>query len=267
MNQDGEHSRTEPPRGTTPPNAPRKPKQGLLPRLRGYFLAGVLVTAPLAITVTVALWIIEYIDGAITPLIPDRYNPDTYLRDSFGVEFGIPGLGVLVLVAAVTLIGAFTAGLVGRWVVRFGEKLLDRMPVIRSLYKLIKQIFETVLRNKSDAFRQAVLVEYPRKGLWAIAFVTANTQGEIRRKLDREHVNIFLPTTPNPTSGFLLFVPRDDIIVLDMPVEDSVKLVISAGIVAPRYAPDAPAAQDADTDTDPSGLKPAPAAAVSPKTD
>ena len=208
-------------------------RSGFLARLRGYFLAGILVTAPIAITIALAVWIITYIDDQIVPLIPARYNPDTYLTEYLGVDVGLPGLGLMVLVVVITLIGAFTAGLVGRWLVGLGEKILDRMPVIRSLYKLIKQIFQTVLRNQSNAFRQAVLVEYPRKGLWAVAFLTATTEGELEEKLVRETVNVFLPTTPNPTSGFLLFVPREDVIVLDMSVEDAIKLVISAGIVHP----------------------------------
>lgn len=212
--------------------------KGLLARLRAYFLAGVLVTAPIGITAALAWWVVEVIDRQVVPLIPDRYNPDTYFREYLGVEIGLPGLGVLVLLVTITLIGFLTAGLVGRWVFGLGEKMLDRMPVIRSFYKLTKQIFETVLRNQSDAFRQAVLVEYPRRGLWAVAFLTAGTKGEIRAKLQKDHVNIFLPTTPNPTSGFLLFVPSEEIIVLDMPVEDAVKLVISAGIVTPPHADD-----------------------------
>lgn len=216
-----------------PPSAEQSSRVGFFARLRAYFFAGVLVTAPIAITIALAVWIIGYIDDQIVPLIPQRYNPDTYFQDYLGVDFGLPGLGVVVLIIAITLIGAFTAGLVGRWIVRFGEKLLHRMPIIRSLYKLTKQIFQTVLQNKSNAFRQAVLVEYPRPGLWAIAFVTAETQGELRDMLQRETVNVFLPTTPNPTSGFLLFVPKKDIKVLNMPVEDAVKLVISAGIVHP----------------------------------
>jgi uncharacterized membrane protein len=209
------------------------PKAGLFAKLRAYFLAGVLVTAPIAITVTIAVWIVTFIDDRIKPLIPTRYNPDVYLNEYLGVDIGLPGLGVLVLVIVITLIGAFAAGLVGRWVVGFGERMLDRMPGVRSLYKLTKQIFATVLQNQSNAFRQAVLIEYPRRGIWAVAFVTAETQGEISAHLQKETVSVFLPTTPNPTSGFLLFVPREDVKVLDMPVEDAVKLVISAGIVNP----------------------------------
>ena len=132
----------------TPAPSEQTSKLGIFARLRAYFFAGVLVTAPIAITIALAVWIIGYIDDQIVPLIPQRYNPDTYFQQYLGVDFGLPGLGVLVLILAITLIGAFTAGLVGRWIVRFGEKLLDRMPIIRSLYKLTKQIFQTVLQNQ-----------------------------------------------------------------------------------------------------------------------
>lgn len=208
-------------------------RPGVFERLRGYFFAGILVTAPIAITVTLAIWIIGYIDAQVVPLLPAQYNPNTYLREYLPFDWGVPGIGVIVLLLAVTLIGAFTAGLVGRWVVSQGERILDRMPVIRSLYKLTKQIFQTVLKNQSNAFRQAVLVEYPRRGVWAVAFLTADTQGELKDRLDQDMVNVFLPTTPNPTSGFLLILPREDVKVLDMSIEDAVKLIISAGIVNP----------------------------------
>ncbi len=209
----------------------------MLAKLRAYFIAGLLVTAPIFITATVAWWLIEFVDNQIVPLVPAKYNPDTYMKDVLGVEIGIPGLGILILVVFITLVGALTAGLLGRWVIRLWEMLLNRMPVIRTLYNGSKQIIETVLKSQSDAFRQAVLVEYPRRGIWAIAFVTAPTKGEAAELLEGDHINVFLPTTPNPTSGFLLFVPRREVIVLNMPVEDAVKMVISAGIVTPTYNP------------------------------
>lgn len=214
------------------PAAPQK--MGIFARLRGYFLAGVLVIAPIAITVAVALWFIDMVDSQIVPLIPDHLNPDTYIREVLGVEIGLPGLGVLVLVVFITVIGAFAAGLVGRFLVRIGESILQRMPIVRSVYSGSKQILETVLKQQSDAFRQAVLVEYPRRGVWAFAFVTANTEEEVKRRLDGDMVNVYVPTTPNPTSGFLLFVPRKDMIVLDMPVEEAIKMLISMGIVTPK---------------------------------
>ena len=203
------------------------PKRTFLGRLRGYFLAGILVTAPLGVTALLAWWIITFIDERITPLIPEQYNPETYL------PFSLPGLGLIVLIIFLTLVGALTAGFMGRWIVHTGERVLNRMPVIRSVYSAVKQIFETVLAQQSNAFREAVLVEYPRRGIWAIAFITGTTKGEVQHLTEEITVNIFLPTTPNPTSGFLLFVPSEDVIPLDMSVEEAVKMVISGGIVTP----------------------------------
>jgi uncharacterized membrane protein len=206
-------------------------QKGFFGRIRSYFLAGVLVSAPLGITGYVAWAIITFIDHSVTPLIPDAYNPETYL------PFNLPGLGLLILIIALTIVGALTAGLFGRWILRAGERVLDSMPVIRSLYSTIKQIFETVLAQKSNAFRDAVLVEYPRKGLWTIAFVTGETEGEIKDLSDFDSVNIYVPTTPNPTSGFLLFVPRKDLVALEMSVEEAIKMVISGGLVTPPKSP------------------------------
>jgi uncharacterized membrane protein len=200
---------------------------GLLARLRAYFLAGVLVTAPVAITFYIVWLIVSFIDARVSGLIPARYNPETYL------PFGIPGLGLLIAVAALILIGAVTAGYLGRVIVRINDAALARMPVVRSIYGATKQIFETVLAQKSAAFRQVCLVEYPRHGVWTLGFITGTTVGEVQERTSDEVVNVFLPTTPNPTSGFLLFVPRQDIILLDMSIEDGIKMVISGGIVTP----------------------------------
>jgi len=201
--------------------------RGFWGRIRGYFLAGVLVTAPLGITGYLAWVIVGFIDHSVTPYIPAKYNPEAYL------PFSLPGLGVLILIILLTVVGALTAGLLGRWLLHTGERILNRMPVIRSLYSALKQIFETVMTQQSTAFREAVLVEYPRRGIWAIAFITGTTQGEVQNLTEQETVNIFLPTTPNPTSGFLLFVPREEVIPLDMTVEEAIKMVISGGIVTP----------------------------------
>lgn len=215
-----------------PDGRPRK-AIGFWGRLRAYFFAGILVTAPLTITVALASWLIDFVDSRVVPLIPTRYNPDFYLKEYLGYEIGLPGLGLLVLVVAITLIGALAAGLVGRIVVRLGESVLNRMPVIRSVYGASKQVLETVLQSQSNAFRQAVLVEYPRRGIWAIGFITGTTEGEVQNITRERVINIFLPTTPNPTSGFLLFVPRQDIVILEMSVEEAIKMVISGGIVTP----------------------------------
>jgi uncharacterized membrane protein len=209
------------------PDEQRQTQKGLTGRLRAYFLAGVLVTAPISITIYIAWLIISFIDSAINPLIPTRYNPETYL------PFALPGVGVVILVVMLTLIGALTAGFVGRTIMRIYDTLLARMPVFRSVYGALKQIIETILAQQSSAFRQAVLVEYPRPGLWAIAFITGRTEGEVQNLTAEETINVFLPTTPNPTSGFLLFVPKKDVVPLSMTVEEAIKMVISGGIVTP----------------------------------
>ena len=196
-------------------------------RMRAYLFAGILVIAPISITFYVAWLFINFVDSKVTPLIPVQYNPETYL------PFALPGLGLLVLIVALMLIGAMTAGFLGRLWTRFSEQLLARMPVVRSIYSAVKQILETVLAQQSNAFRDVVLVEYPRRGIWAIAFITGRTEGEVQSVTEEECINIFLPTTPNPTSGFLLFVPKTDLITLSMSVEEAIKMVISGGIVTP----------------------------------
>lgn len=206
-----------------PPNPP-----GLLSRLRNYFLTGIIVTAPIAITIFLVWQFITFLDSYVGRLVPARYSPENYL------PFGLPGIGLIFMLAFLTLIGFVTAGFAGRTLVRTGERLLSRMPIVRSVYGTLKQIFETVLNQSSRSFREVVLVEYPRRGIGAIGFVTGPTQGEVQERTDEDLVNIFLPTTPNPTSGFLLFVPRKDLIHLDMTVEEGIKLVISGGIVTPK---------------------------------
>ena len=209
------------------PNREKKHKIGALARMRGYFLAGLLVVAPVGITFWLSWLVLNFIDTRVTPLIPEAYNPNTY------VPFGIPGLGVLVLLVFITFVGALTRVLLGRWMVRGGEHLLSRMPVVRSVYSATKQIVSTVLARQSDAFRQVVLFEYPRRGSWAVGFVTGMTVGEVQNVTDDEVVNVFLPTTPNPTSGYLLFLPRRELVVLSMTVEEGIKMIISGGILTP----------------------------------
>jgi len=199
----------------------------LFSRLRAYFFAGILVTAPIGITLYLTWLIIDFIDGQVTPLIPARYNPETYL------PFGVPGLGVIVAVVFLTLVGALTAGLMGRWLLRLFDRLMQRMPVVRNIHSALKQILETVLARQSKAFRQVVLIEYPRRGMWAVGFITGDTVGEVQHLTEDDVVNVFLPTTPNPTSGFLLFVPRSEVFVLSMTVEEGIKMVVSGGIITP----------------------------------
>lgn len=223
------------PGGDAPPPGPARSlgfwrermQMALMARLRAYFFAGVLVTAPIGITVYLAWLLVSFVDARVTPLIPATINPATYL------PFAIPGLGLVIVVIALTLIGASTAGYFGRLITGFLDAVLARMPVLRGIYGALKQLVETILAQKSGAFREAVLVEYPRRGLWTIAFVTGVTRGEVHQRLTGDLVNIFVPTTPNPTSGFLLFVPRTDLVPLGMSVENALKMIVSGGIVTP----------------------------------
>lgn len=206
---------------------PKRPRRGIVTRLRNYLLAGILVTAPFAITIYLGLLFVNFVDGKITPLIPPRYNPETYL------PFGVPGLGLLVLFLCLIVVGWLTPGILGRQVVRLGERMLSGMPVIRSIYGATKQIVETIMSRQKNAFREVVLFEYPRRGSWALGFITGITEGEVQSITTDDTVNVFLPTTPNPTSGYLLFVPRKELVILDMTVEEGIKMVISGGIVTP----------------------------------
>ncbi|MGB2535049.1 MAG: DUF502 domain-containing protein [Candidatus Puniceispirillum sp.] len=193
-------------------------------RIRSWFFTGLVVTAPVLLTIYITWSAIEIIDGQVANLLP-RFAETAYSE--------IPGIGLLVGFALITIIGALAAGFMGRWLIGFGESLLNRMPVVRSIYGATKQILETVVSAQSDAFREVVLVEYPRKGLWVIGFVTGNTKGEVDTVIDHDMVNVFIPTTPNPTSGFLLFCPKKEVEFLEMEVEEAVKMVVSGGIVTP----------------------------------
>ncbi len=201
-------------------------------RLRNYFLTGVVVCAPLAITTYLAWSFVHWVDSWVKPYIPAAYNPDNYL------PFAVPGFGLLVALLIITLIGFLTANIIGRSIVGFGERLLGRMPLVRGIYKTTKQIFETVLSNKSDMFRTVGLVEYPRKGVWSLVFVAGEKDTEINARLDKAGdplIGVFMPCTPNPTTGFLMYVHRSEIVILDMTIEEGAKLIISAGLVAPPY--------------------------------
>lgn len=205
-------------------------KPSVFARIRTYFFTGLVVAAPIGITIYLTWWFVSLFDSWIKPLVPDTYNPDNYL------PFSVPGVGLIVALLAITLIGALTANLFGRTIVNLWERLLNRTPVVRNVYSALKQIFETVLSQKTNSFSDVCLIEYPRKGLYAIAFVSTEASGEIPNKAKTgDLASVFLPTTPNPTSGFLLFVPEKDVIRLEMSVEEGAKLVISAGLVVPDF--------------------------------
>ena len=185
------------------------------------------MTAPAAITFWLAWQFVTFVDNRVTPLIPPAWNPESYL------PFGLPGLGLVVAFIGLTVIGMLAAGLLGRAFMRSSDWIMNRVPVARSVYGAVKQILETVLARKSNALRECVLFNYPREDVWSIGFITGVTEGEVQEVTESEVVNVFLPTAPNPTSGFLLFVPRKDVIRLQMAAEDGLKMVVSGGIVEP----------------------------------
>lgn len=199
----------------------------LFTRLRGYFLTGIVVTAPISITLYVTWEFLKFVDARVTPIIPAQYNPNHYL------PFSMPGLGLVVAVSFFIMMGWFARNILGKVLINLSEYIVDRLPVIRTIYAALKQIFETVMTSQSQAFREVVMFQYPRPGVWALGFLTGVTKGEVQRLTDDEVVNVFLPTTPNPTSGFLLFIPRKDLVVMEMSVEEGIKMIVSGGILTP----------------------------------
>ena len=209
----------------------------MLARLRTSFLTGIVVIAPVALTIWLIWSVIGWFDGFVLPFVPDAYRPEEILNTIFGydLKLNIRGVGVVVFLVFATLVGWLAKGLIGRSFIKYAENLVNRMPVVRSFYSGIKQIAETVFAQQERSFEKACMIEYPRKGIWAIGFISTTAKGEIadRNSSIGSMVSVFVPTTPNPTSGFLLFFPKKDIIELDMSIEDAAKLVISAGLVYP----------------------------------
>ena len=227
------------------PIEPPKRKSGLLSGLRNNFLAGLVVIAPIGLTIWLIWTVVGWIDGFVWPLVPGGYHPDALINRLLGnggpndpnyIEINVRGLGVILFFVVTMFTGWIAKGLIGRSFLNWGEGLVSRMPVVRSIYNGAKQLAETVFAQSETSFDKACLIEYPRQGLWAIGFISTKAKGEIARKVpaDEDIQTVFLPTTPNPTSGFLLFVPRSSIKELDMSVEDAAKLVISAGLVYPN---------------------------------
>ena len=209
----------------------------MLARLRTSFLTGIVVIAPVALTLWLIWSVIGWFDGFVLPFVPDAYRPEQILNTFFGydLKLNIRGVGVVVFLIFATLVGWLAKGLIGRSFIKYAENLVNRMPVVRSFYSGIKQIAETVFAQQERSFEKACMIEYPRKGIWAIGFISTTAKGEIaeRNSSAGPMVSVFVPTTPNPTSGFLLFFPKADIVELDMSIEDAAKLVISAVLVYP----------------------------------
>ncbi|MFS2317682.1 DUF502 domain-containing protein [Maricaulis sp. D1M11] len=202
--------------------------------LRNSFLTGIVIATPLGVTVFLVISFVGFVDRVVKPLIPERWNPETYLPG----EFTIPGLGVAIAVILLTMLGAFAANFFGRQLISLWERIVDSVPLVRNVYGAIKQIVETVFSGTQESFKEVVLIEYPMKGLFAVAFVSAEGRGPVKDKLGDDVIGVFVPTTPNPTSGFLLYVSRADTIAVDLSVEEAAKLIISFGLVTPDKLPE-----------------------------
>jgi uncharacterized membrane protein len=217
---------------------PGRRKGSLLAGLRRSFLTGLVVVLPIVLTIYFIWTVIGWIDGWVLPFVPQSYHPNELLRHYFGEDwtYNVRGLGVVVFLVFTIFMGWIAKGLIGRSILHWAEGLVDRTPVVRSVYNGIKQIAETVFSQSNSNFDRACVVEFPRAGLWSIGFVAMAAKGELANKLPggNDMITVFLPTTPNPTSGFLVYVRRSEVIILDMSIEDAAKLIISAGLVYPN---------------------------------
>ncbi|MBN8968530.1 MAG: DUF502 domain-containing protein [Rhizobiales bacterium] len=212
-----------------PPEAP----PGAMARLRNYFLTGLIVAGPIAITFYLTWSFVTWVDALVQPFVPVAYRPETYL------PFGLPGSGLIVAVFALTFLGFLAANLIGRKLVEFGDALLGHMPVVRAIYRGLKQVFETLFSSNGSSFRKVGLVEFPSPGMWSIVLISQPPSKEVVVGLpgEEEHISVFLPCSPNPTTGFFFYVPKSKIIEIDMKAEDAATLIMSAGVVQPGSDP------------------------------
>ncbi|MFW8593043.1 DUF502 domain-containing protein [Cribrihabitans neustonicus] len=225
---------------TTPFDQEPHRRPGLFARLRASFFTGIVVIAPVGLTVWLLWTVMGWIDSVVLPLVPATFRPEQY------IGINLRGVGLIIFLLFTIVVGWVAKGIIGRSLIGFAERLVDRMPVVRTIYSGIKQISETVFAQAERSFDKACLIQYPRKGIWAIGFISTTAKGEVSDRADVSGrlMSIFVPTTPNPTSGFLLFFPEEDVVELDMTVEDAAKLVISAGLVYPNAKdPSRPAGQ------------------------
>src|SRR5882757_4486726 len=212
-----------------PPDAPR----GFVARFRNYFLTGLVVAGPIAITFYLTWWFVNWVDSLVRPFVPTAYRPETYL------PFGLPGSGLIIAVVALTLLGFLTANLIGRTLVDLGERLLGRIPAVRAIYRGVKQVFETLFSGQGSSFRRVGLVEFPSPGMWSIVLISQAPSVEIANRLpsNDEHISVFLPCAPNPTTGFFFYVPKSKILEIEMSAEDAATLIMSCGVVQPGSDP------------------------------
>jgi len=222
-------NRDDPPPPTPPAAVPPEVHTGLMGRLRNYFLTGLVVAGPIAITFYLTWWFVTWVDGLVRPFIPVDYRPETYL------PWGIPGSGLVVAFVALTLLGLLTRNLIGRTLVDLGERLLGQMPVVRAIYRGLKQVFETLFSGNGSSFRKVGLVEFPSPGMWSIVLISQVPGESIAERLpgQQEYISVFLPCAPNPTTGFFFYVPKASVIEVDMSAEDAATLIMSAGVVQP----------------------------------
>ena len=215
-----------------------KAQPGIVSRVRTYFLTGLVVAGPVAVTLWLVWWFVTWVDGLVRPFMPVAYRPETYL------PVKIPGLGLIIVFVALTLLGFLTANLIGRKLVDFGESILSRMPIVRPIYRTAKQIFQTLFSKSESSFRKVGLVEFPSPGMWSLVFLTQSPTEEIAGRLPAtEHVSAFMPCTPNPTTGFFFYVPKREVIELDITVEQAMTVIMSAGIVQPGMEANAQGSQ------------------------
>ncbi len=214
---------------TEPTSPPAETHTGVMGRLRNYFLTGLVVAGPVAITLWLTWWFVTWVDGLVRPFVPVAYRPETYL------PFGLPGSGLIVAVVALTLLGFLTANLIGRSLVDLGERVLGRIPAVRAIYRAMKQVFETLFSGQGSSFRRVGLVEFPSPGMWSIVLISQPPSADVAHSLpgQEDHMSVFLPCAPNPTTGFFFYVPKSRIIEVDMSAEDAATLIMSCGVVQP----------------------------------
>ncbi|MDE2364221.1 MAG: DUF502 domain-containing protein [Hyphomicrobiales bacterium] len=211
-----------------PPPPPRP--RGFWGRIRAYFLTGVVIAGPVAVTAWLVFWFVDTVDHWIRPLIPTYLWPDEYLPRN------VPGVGVLLAFVGLTLLGFLAANLLGRSLIRLSEGILDRMPVVRGIYKSVKQLFETVFSQQGTSFRRVGLVQFPAKGQWSLVFISTPPGERVKQAIGagaQPYVSVFLPCTPNPTTGFFFYLPVDEVIEIDMSPDEAAKLIMSAGLIQP----------------------------------
>lgn len=215
---------------------PEKPRRRLLAWLRERFVAGMLIALPVVATFIILDFLINLIDSRVVPLLPPALRPETYL------DFAVPGFGLIILILFLTLLGSVATNFLGNYLVSLTDRVLTRIPVVRNVYSVFKQIRDVFQNNSAGQYKEVVMVQYPRANSWVIGFVAGAAKGEMRHRLGADYIGVFVPTTPNPTSGFLIYVPSSEVVRMDMTVEEGAKVIFSGGLVIPEFPPAPPQA-------------------------